>query len=75
MVVIADDSYGGLVDQPKMPKTWSIIPLPVRASVAKPMASPSIAARPLSFSLKILVESGVNLSVASGMGQDAIIQC
>ena len=75
MVVIADESYSRLVYQPNMPKTWSIIPLPVRASVAKPMASPSIAARPLSFSLKTLVESGVNLSVASGMGQDAIIQC
>ena len=74
MVIFADDSFGGLVDQPKMPKTWSIIPLPVRASVAKPMASPSIAARPLSFSLKTLVESGVKLSVASGMRQGAVIQ-
>ena len=74
MLFIESDSFVGFVDQPKMPKTWSIIPLPVRASVAKPMASPSIAARPLSFSLKTLVESGVNLSVASGMGQDAIVQ-
>ena len=43
----------------KAPKTCSMMPFPVRASVTRPIARPSIAKRPFNFSLKTLVWSTV----------------
>ena len=45
----------------KAPKTCSMMPFPVRASVTRPIARPSIAKRPFNFSLKTLVWSTVLL--------------